>query len=164
MSYLLTLIPAPYRIAALTAFALALVAFGYVKGLQHGAEKAAVLAADQVAASQAALLARVASNATLAAKQRAANLKISKAHYEELAVVRSDLFFARRMRVPAFCPGVAGPAEAPGAAGSNAKDSGAGLLPRSVEADIQRLILETEETAATGRACQAFLRANELSP
>ena len=66
---------------------------------------------------------------------------------------------------PAFCTGVgpAAPAGASGAEGGATADPG-GLLPDTVARDIQALILQTEEVAATGRTCQTFVRANGLVP
>ena len=66
-----------------------------------------------------------------------------------------------RMRKPAFCAsaGPAAPAGASGSEGGASADSAGGLLPDAVARDIQALILQTEEVAATGRACQAFVRA-----
>lgn len=63
------------------------------------------------------------------------------------------------MRKSAFCAGAAaGPGTLAGAG------SASGLLPDGVVRDTQALILQTEEVAATGRACQAFVRANNLEP
>ena len=68
------------------------------------------------------------------------------------------------MRKPAFCAS-AGPAASAGAGGPEggaAVDTAGGLLPDAVARDIQALILRTEEVAATGRACQAFVIDNPL--
>ena len=69
-------------------------------------------------------------------------------------------FAAERMRKPAFCAsaGPAAPAGTDGAGSSAAADPAGGLLPDAVARDIQALILQTEEVAATGRACQTFVR------
>lgn len=71
---------------------------------------------------------------------------------------------AERMRKPAFraSAGPAAPAGVSGAEGGAAADTTSGLLPDAVERDIQALILETEQVAATGRACQAFVTASGL--
>ncbi len=69
-----------------------------------------------------------------------------------------------RMRKPAFCAS-AGPAASAGAGGPEggaAVDTAGRLLPDAVARDIQALILRTEEVAATGRACQAFVIDNPL--
>ncbi len=156
----------PYRWLALAGFALALVVFGYVQGLQHGADKAQALALSQLKTQEKAMLTRLAENNATAAKQRSDNLQISNKHYEEVTSIRAalDAERAKRMRVPAFCPRLAGPTQAPGTASGNGPDPGERLLPEGVAADIQRLILETELATATGRACQAFLVANGLVP
>ena len=44
-----------------------------------------------------------------------------------------------------------------------AADPTSGLLPDEVARDIRALILQTEEVAAAGRACQAFVRANGMA-
>jgi len=64
------------------------------------------------------------------------------------------------MRKPAFfaTAGPAAPAGSNGAEGSAAADPASGLLPDAVARDIQALILQMEEVAAAGRACQAFVR------
>ena len=73
---------------------------------------------------------------------------------------------AERMRMPAFCAraGPAAPAGGSGADGGAATDPAGGLLPDAVARDIQALILQTEEVAATGRACQSFVRGNGMTP
>jgi hypothetical protein len=52
VSLLLTLIPGPYRWLVLAALALALVAFGWVKGNQHGTQKLTDYQAAQVLATE----------------------------------------------------------------------------------------------------------------
>lgn len=73
---------------------------------------------------------------------------------------------AERMRKPAFCAsaGPAAPAGASGPEGGAAGDPTGGLLPDPLARDIQALILKTEEVAATGRACQAFVRGSGMNP
>ena len=104
---------------------------------------------------------RVAENLAQAKQQAATALAITKVYDEEISNVRARLA-AERMRRPAFCasPGLAASADANGTAGGPAADPAGGLLPGEVERDIQAVILQTEEVAATGRACQAFVRAN----
>ncbi|OFJ49614.1 hypothetical protein BA896_012785 [Janthinobacterium lividum] len=101
------------------------------------------------------------------AKQQAANaLAITKAYDEEINDVRARLAAAERMRKPAFCAsaGPAAPAGTSGTEGGAAADPTSGLLPDAVARDIQTLILRTEEVAATGRACQSFVRENGMVP
>lgn len=73
---------------------------------------------------------------------------------------------AERMRKPAFCAsaGPAAPTGASSAEGGAAADPAGELLPDALARDIQALILHTEEVAATGRACQSFVRENGMAP
>ena len=107
---------------------------------------------------------RAAENLAQARQQAAAALAITKAYDEEINDVRARLVAAERMRKPAFCAstGPAAQAGSGGAEGGAAADPAGGLLPNAVARDIQALILLTEEVAATGRACQAFVRGNGI--
>ena len=109
---------------------------------------------------------RAAENLVQAEQQAAASAAITKAYDEEINSIRAHLAAAERMRKPAFCTsaGPAAPAGTDGASGSLATDSAGGLLLDAVARDIQALILQTEEVAATGRACQAFVRENGMAP
>jgi len=122
-------------------------------------EKVARAAAEKEAVAK-----RLAENAALAAQQAATSAAIKKVHDEEIDLVRARLAAAERMRRPAFCAsaGPAAPSGTGGAGRGNASDSAGGLLPDAVAGDIQALILETEQAAATGRACQAFVRGEKL--
>jgi hypothetical protein len=121
------------------------------------ADKKARATAETKAVAQ-----RAAENLAQARQQAANALAITKAYDEEINDVRARLAAAERMRKPAFCAsaGPAAPAGASGAEGGASADTASGLLPDAVERDIQALILQTEEVAATGRACQAFVRGN----
>lgn len=123
------------------------------------AEKRTRAAAETKAVAQ-----RVAENLAQARQQAATSAAITKAYDEEITDVRARLA-AERMRKPAFCAsaGPAAPAVAGGAAGGAEADPASGLLPDALERDIQALILQTEEVAATGRACQSFVRANGMA-
>lgn len=125
------------------------------------ADTAARAAAEKVAVAK-----RLVENKALARQQAAKVAAIKKVHDEEIDLVRARLAVAERMRRPAFCAnsGPAAPAGASGAEGSAGADSAGGLLPDAVAGDIQTLILETEQAAATGRACQAFVRENGMKP
>ena len=127
---------------------------------QWNADKQRRAAAETKAVAQ-----RAAENLAQARQQAAAALAITKAYDEEINDVRARLA-AERMRKPAFCAsaGPAAPAGASGAEGGAAADPAGGLLPDAVARDIQTLILQTEEVAATGRACQAFVRGNGMEP
>ncbi len=125
------------------------------------ADKKARATAETKAVAQ-----RAAENLAQARQQAANALAITKAYDEEINDVRARLAAAERMRKPAFCAsaGPAAPAGASGAEGGASADTASGLLPDAVARDIQALILQTEEVAATGRACQAFVRENEMAP
>ncbi|MGF6116705.1 hypothetical protein ABIE30_000627 [Janthinobacterium lividum] len=109
---------------------------------------------------------RAAENLAQARQQAASALAIKKVYDDEINDVRARLATAERMRKPAFCAsaGPAAPAGVSGAEGSAAADPAGGLLPDAVARDIQALILQTEEVAATGRACQSFVRENGMTP
>ena len=117
----------------------------------------------RAAAETKAVAQRVAENMVLAKRQAATALAITKAYDEEINDVRARLA-SERMRKPAFCASVgpAAPAGASGAESGDAANTASGLLPDAVARDIQALILHTEEVAATGRACQAFVRGNGM--
>ena len=126
---------------------------------QWDADKKTRAAAETNAVAQ-----RAAENLVLARQQAAKAAAVTKVYDEELNDVRARLAAAERMRKPAFCAsaGPAAPAGASGAEGGTAADPAGGLLPDAVARDIQALILQTEEVAATGRACQAFVSVNGL--
>ncbi|MED5615108.1 hypothetical protein [Janthinobacterium sp. P210005] len=109
---------------------------------------------------------RAAENLAQARQQAVKAAAIKKVYDDEINDVRARLAVAERMRKPAFCAsaGPAAPAGAGGAEGGAAADPAGGLLPDAVARDIQALILQTEEVAATGRACQAFVRENGMTP
>lgn len=139
-------------------------------GNAHG--RAAVQAlwnADQktrAAAETRAVAQRAAENLAQARQQAVKAAAIKKVYDDEINDVRARLASAERMRKPAFCASVgpAAPAGTGGAEGGVAADPAGGLLPDAVARDIQALILQTEEAAATGRACQGFVRENGMAP
>ena len=118
-------------------------------------------AAETNAAAQ-----RAAENLAQARQQAAKAAAATKVYDDEINDVRARLAAAERMRKPAFCAsaGLAAPAGASGPEGGAAADTASGLLPDAVARDIQALILRTEEAAATGRACQSFVRENGMAP
>jgi membrane protein involved in colicin uptake len=120
----------------------------------------------RAAAETKAVAQRAAENLAQARQQAATALAITKAYDDEINDVRARLAAAERMRKPAFCAsaGSAASAGASGPEGGAAGDSAGGLLPDAVARDIQALILQTEEVAATGRACQSFVRGNGMTP
>ena len=121
---------------------------------------------NRAAAETKAVAQRAAENLVQARQQAATALAITKAYDDEINDIRARLAAAERMRKPAFCAGAgpAAPAGGSGADGGAATDPAGGLLPDAVARDIQALILQTEEVAATGRACQSFVRENGMAP
>lgn len=134
----------------------------HVKAAYRDGHTAAVR--ERAAKDGQAIIARTKENADIEAIQYTTNRTIEKAKNEEIDKLRARLAAAERMRKPAFCNEPAGAPEAESAGSGNVANSGGGLLPERVEQDIQALILKTEEAAATGRACQAFIRENGLVP
>lgn len=125
------------------------------------ADKKTRAAAETKAAAR-----RAAENLVQARQQAARATAITKVYDEEINDIRARLAAAERMRKPAFCAS-AGPAASAGGSGADggaATDPAGGLLPDAVARDIQALILQTEEVAATGRACQAFVQGNGMGP
>ena len=120
----------------------------------------------RAAAEAKAVAQRAVDNLAQAKQQAATVLAIKKVYDDEINHVRARLAAAERMRKPAFCAsgGPAAPAGGSGAEGGSAADPASGLLPDAVARDIQALILQTEEVAATGRACQSFVRGNGMTP
>lgn len=118
------------------------------------AEKKGRSAAETKAVAQ-----RAAENLAQARQQAARAAAITKVYDEEINAVRTRLAAAERMRKPAFCAsaGPVAPAGSSGAEGGAAANPAGGLLPDAVGRDIQALIMQTEEVAATGRACQAYI-------
>jgi hypothetical protein len=154
-----------YAALAFVALAGAGAAYMHSAGVDSGrAQVQAQWGADKLsraAATTKAVANRLAENAADKLKQAAEAAKITKAHDEEMSTVRARLAATERMRRPAFCSGSGRPPAETGSAASSsgdAPDSTSGLLPEPVDRDIKALVLETEEVAATGRACQAFVR------
>ena len=118
---------------------------------------------ERAAADALAVLRRTEENAALAAAQGAINLKITETKHEEMQPVRERIVTQRVYVGSAIC----GPAAAPAAespAGGDGTDSPGRLVRSDAERDLVALKLAVEEDLATGRACQAFLRENELGP
>ena len=120
----------------------------------------------RAAAETKAVAQRAAENLAQARQQAAKAAAVTKVYDEEINHVRARLAAAERMRKPAFCAssGPAAPAGSSGAEGGSTTNPAGGLLPDAVARDIQALILQTEEAAATGRACQSFVRENGMAP
>lgn len=133
---------------------------------------------ERIAADLALTIDRNAENVATAARQRATNTTITEAKNEELAPVISRVNAAPRLRRPAaLCDGIALPAKTTSTAGGDSADSSGRLgqpnlgrdpEPQVVREDIDRDFkaykIALEKDLATGRTCQAFLKANELTP
>lgn len=159
------LIPLWARVALLAAFAAALVGFGWVKGAHHvqGKWSAANMAIER--AQSKAITDRLASNAATARKQAADNANITKGKDNEIAILTARVNAAERMRHgPAICGGFTGPTQAPSPSGGDSPDTSSGLVREDVDRDLRALIVAVETDLATGRACQAFLQVNGLTP
>lgn len=167
MSALLGLVPR-------WAYALLVVAAMLGAAMLHGRHQGAAEVqarwnhADAVRAEaeSAAIRDRLTENTALAVQQAATNAAITKVHNDEMGIVRRKLAAVVRMQLPAFCTGtggVASPAGADSATRGAAPDPAGGLLPGRTETDLRTVILSMEETAATGRACQAFVRGDGMA-
>lgn len=158
------------RILAGAILLVALLLAGWLAARHYGAEQfaagAAAAIAERARADVDAVLARTRENAALAARQVEANTNITKEKDDEIADLRQRLAAAGRLRVgTAVCPGrPASPTDPEGAAGSDGADPSARLVSARADADFKQLILDVETDLATGRACQAFVRQNELEP
>ncbi|MFC3111053.1 hypothetical protein ACFOFO_24390, partial [Undibacterium arcticum] len=120
--------------------------------------------AVRVQADNAAILSRVKNNERVAEQQHLDNDNITKVHDEELSTVRTALAHSERLRIgTALCGGSAGVTQTAGAGSGDAADPGGRLVREDVGRDLDALKLKMEETAATGRACQSFARANGMA-
>jgi len=91
------------------------------------------------------------------------NEVLGNKYNEELSKVKSDLAVSRRLRVgTAICGRPSSPANPQSAPGSIEANTGGGLVREDIERDIRALELRVEEGFAAGRACQGFVRANDL--
>ena len=158
----------PYTGAAIAA--IVVIAFGgtYMQGRSDGADKVqAKWDAGTIAiatAEKAAVLKRVADNAKLEAQQTAYNASITKEHDDEINLVRRNLAAERLRRGPGIC---ARPASTPITKSTdigNAADTAGGAFRGDLDRDIRAAMMQMEEVAATGRACQKFVTDNGMSP
>lgn len=149
---------------AKAATALLLLLLGFVAGWWIGAgrvqgkwdaSKAAVAQAQD-----AAIIQRVTENQALIDKYAADNAAITKAKNEEIAVVRSSLAVSLR-RGAGICAGSARTPEVPATGSGNEANSASGAFRSDLERDIGAVLMEMEEVAATGRACQSFVRSTQ---
>lgn len=121
--------------------------------------------ADRAEAEKGAVLARLAENRETFRRQELDNARITKAHNDEIAQIRADLSRAPRLRIgSALCGGPASLAQTTSASGSNGANTAGRLVSESVQRDIDALKLKVEEAFAAGRACQAFVTSNGMTP
>ncbi|MFC5550713.1 hypothetical protein [Massilia aerilata] len=121
--------------------------------------------AERAAADALAVLTRTQENGVKAAQQALDNLTITEKKHEELQPVRERIVTQRVYVGAALCgdrPAAA--TEAEGAGRGDDADSPGRLVRQDAERDIVALKLAVEEDLATGRACQAFVRDNGLTP
>jgi hypothetical protein len=157
------LIPAQFRALFYLAIIFAIFGAGWTANGWRLNAKADREAADRKQAESAAILTRIKNNERKVEQDKANSARIAKEHQREMEKVRADLA-AERLRKPKWCDGPAEGTETDSPSGSNGADPASRLLPEAVESDIRRLIEETERAAATGRACQEFVRSNGMAP
>lgn len=156
------IIPLQYKIAGAAAL-VCLLGAGHLYRVKQadsaGYDRAVT---ERAARDGVAIIARAQENAAVSIKQDGINAVLTKVKNDEIATLRARLA-AERMRRPAFCSEPAGATQAKGTGSGNVAYPGGGVLPDRVAEDIQALILKTEEAAATGRACQSFVRENGMA-
>lgn len=158
-----SVIPLSWKIGAAAAL-VGLLALGHVVRVHAAhADGRAEAIAERAANDAKAVAARIRENAVTGDRQDAVNTIITKAKNEELAPVLHRIA-ADRVRVgPAIC-GPAAPAKAESAAGGDRADPPGRLVREDIERDLRALKEAVEQDLATGRACQAFVRENGLTP
>ena len=146
---------------AKAAAALLLLVLGFTSGWWLGAgrmegkwnaSKAAIAQAQD-----AAIIQRVTENQALIDKYAADNAAITKAKNEEIAAVRSSLSISLR-RGAGICAGPASAPEVAATGSGNEANPASGAFRDDVARDIGAALMEMEEVAATGRACQSYVR------
>lgn len=156
-------ISAQFRVLFYLAIVFAIFTAGWTANGWRLNAKADREAAERKQAENAAILTRVKNNERKAEQDKANSARIAKEHKNEMDKVRADLA-AERLRKPAWCGGSAGTSETDSPGGGNGTDPAGRLLPPEVERTVRGLIEETERAAATGRACQEFVRSNGMAP
>lgn len=162
---LLAVVPIWGRVLMLLALAASLVGYGWTKGAHHVQGEWDADTTTRATAVSQAIQKRLADNKQDAIRQAATNKTITEGKDHEIAALTARVNAAPRLRVgPALCGGPAATAQAPSPAGGNRTDSPGGLVREDLDRDIRALIVAVETDLATGRACQAFVRENGLSP
>ena len=111
-------------------------------------------------AQDAAIIQRVTENQALIDKYAADNAAITKAKNEEIAAVHSSLAVSLR-RGAGICAGSTRAPEVPATGSGNEANPASGAFRDDVARDIRAALMEIEEVAATGRACQSFVRSTQ---
>lgn len=93
-------------------------------------------------------------------KYAADNAAITKAKNEEIAAVRSSLAVSLR-RGAGICARPASAPEVLTTGSSDEADPASGAFRSDIQRDIGASLMEMEEVAATGRACQAWVRSSQ---
>lgn len=92
-----------------------------------------------------------------AEREKAANQRIKENNAKELAQVKSRLIASERMRIRSDLCSDAVSTEGGGSSGGDAGGSSGRVLSEPLDSVFKQLIYETEEVAATARACQAYV-------
>lgn len=146
---------------AKSATALLLLVLGFASGWWLGAGRMeGKWSASKAAIAQAqdtAIIQRVTENQALIDKYAADNAAITKAKNEEIAAVRSSLAVSLR-RGAGICAGSARAPEVPAAGSGDAASTASWAFRDDIQRDIGAALMEMEEVAATGRACQSYVR------
>lgn len=110
-----------------------------------------------------AVVSRATENVKVGEKQDKINVEITKAKNEEIVPVIKRIYVDRVRVGQGVCgPAPAAQAESPGS--SDGTTSTTRLVSERTEEDLRVLMVKVEEHLATGRACQAFLERNGLTP
>lgn len=154
-----------WRGIALTLAILLLVAgvcifYAHAEGDAEGFRRAT---SERAVRDAVAVFTRVGDNAALSLKQDSINRVITKVKNEEIAPVVKRIY-VDRVRVGSGTCGSASAANTSSASGSDGANPSSRLVRDDVERDTRALIEAVEQDLATGRACQLFLRENEMWP
>lgn len=149
---------------AKAAVALLLLVLGFASGWWLGAGrmegKWSASKAAMAQAQDAAIIQRVTENQALIDKNAADNAAITKAKNEEIAAVRSSLAISLR-RGAGICARPASAPEVAATGSGDAADTASGVFRSDIQRDIGASLMEMEEVAATGRACQSYVRSTQ---
>ena len=140
---------------------LAMLLIGFACGwLSQGWRKDSVMGA-YVAKQAAAYIQMEGQNAIIIAKQAVYNEDITKVKNEENA--RTIASLNQRLRRGAGICAAPSAASTESAGSSNDSDTGARFFREDIQRDFAAAIKASEDSAATARACQAFVRDNGMA-